>query len=351
MVGIDIGSAKVCVAVGKRCSHGAIEILGIGRAVSAGVTKKGMEDFEAASRCVREALMDAESKSRVKIRSAVLAVSGIKDPTDFPLEPQNFVEIKRNSYFIQSGDVRLPMKLPFRERSEDCQFVCSPSVRLENNVRCLKALGIEVKRVVYGPVASAAAVLSADQRACGGLVIDIGEARTQYAAYVDGVLVQSDSIPWGVQDIIPYLSAALHPPLECSGRLTIGQNLALPVDPELGVNHVLNNAAGTVVREIDPDMLRAIVFSRMGAILDLVGIRLEARGLDFKSLGSGVHLVGGGALLPWISFLAQLLFGVPENLVFVHDIPQESARLTDDPRYACAIGLVKTQPEANELVQ
>jgi cell division ATPase FtsA len=134
VVGLEIGTSKVCVAVAERLPDGTIQILGIGQAPSRGVTRYGIVNCEAASRCVAEALLDAEVKTDVMIRSVVLAVAGA-------------------------------------------------GARIKNSIRCVKDLGVEIERTVFAPVASAHAVLSASQKKLGALVIDLGEGTTDCAVY------------------------------------------------------------------------------------------------------------------------------------------------------------------------
>lgn len=143
LVGLDIGTSKVCVAVGERQTDGAIKIHGIGQALSLGIRGGEIVDPEAAVRCVREALVDAEVKCDMMIGSVQLAVYG------------------------------------------------GPSIhgfgrRATNSIRCVQNLGMEVRDVVFRPTASAQAVLDPDQMNLGALVIDIGVGTTCYAVYANG---------------------------------------------------------------------------------------------------------------------------------------------------------------------
>src|SRR5947207_9481985 len=76
IVGLEIGTAKVCAVVAETRHDGTIKILGVGQTPSRGVRKGEIVDFDTAGKCVREALADAEEKSDVMIRSVYLAVNG-----------------------------------------------------------------------------------------------------------------------------------------------------------------------------------------------------------------------------------------------------------------------------------
>ncbi len=69
MVGLEIGTSKICVVVGESRPDGTTKILGVGQAPSRGVRKGEIVDFETAMKCVHEAVVDAEQKSDVMIRS------------------------------------------------------------------------------------------------------------------------------------------------------------------------------------------------------------------------------------------------------------------------------------------
>src|SRR5438876_12021159 len=76
MVGLEIGTSKICVVVGEGRPDGTIKILGVGQAPSRGVRKSEIVDFETAMKCVHEAVVDAETKSDVMIRSVYVGVTG-----------------------------------------------------------------------------------------------------------------------------------------------------------------------------------------------------------------------------------------------------------------------------------
>lgn len=143
LVGLDMGTSKVCVAVGERQTDGSITILGVGQAPSLGIRAGEIVDSEVAGRCVREALVAAEVQCDVMIGSVQLAMYG---------EPS----------------------IPGFGR------------RATNSIRFVQNLNIEVSDVVLRPIASAQAVLDPDQMDRGALVIDIGASTSSYAVYANG---------------------------------------------------------------------------------------------------------------------------------------------------------------------
>jgi cell division ATPase FtsA len=263
LAGLDIGTCKVCVAVGEREPGGAIKIRGIGQAPSLGIRGGEIVDSEAATRCVREALVDAEVQSDVMIGRVQLAVYG--GPGSHGLDRQ-----------------------------------------AANSIRCVQNLGMEVRDVVFSPIASAQAVLDSEQMKLGALVIDIGAGTTSYAVYANGEI---KDLGWSDEG---------------------GDNIS----SDLGLRFPMISTSR--VREIEALEL----YWRVWGIFHRMKTRIETRGVRLDSLGAGVHLTGGCSLLDWIGDLAEEVFGIPAQLARVHGV-RWALSATERPGFSCAIGLVK----------
>ena len=289
VVGLDIGTSKVCAVVAERQPDGSIKILGVGQAPSRGVRRSEIVDSAAAGKCVREALVDAEAKSDVMIGCVRLAVTG------------------RQSI---------------------------------HSVRCVWDVGVEIERLVFAPVASAEAVLSADQKELSALVIDMGGGTTDYAIYACGALVQSDCFTVGSQHIANDLSLAFRIPMARAERLALDEGSVLLGRSLPAERIVLPAEPGFADREVGREMLNTIIHCRVRETFERVKRHLETSGVQLDSFHAGVHLTGGCSMLRGIDELAQKVFGIPAHLARVKGIPGFAATL-DDPQYSCAIGLVK----------
>ena len=342
VVGLEIGTSKVCATVGERLPDGIIKILGIGQVPSRGVTRYGIVDFEAASACVREALADTEAKSDVMIRSVVLAVAGTKiAPYHSGPTWERIFEWEKICYGDRGDGVLRQINLADCKRARDCQVVAGTGARIENNIRCVKALGIDVKRIVFAPVAAAEAVLSANQKERGALVIDMGAGTTDYGVYAEGALVQSDCFAVGGQNIANDLSLGLCIPLARAEKLAIEEG-SVRLDPSLrGERIVIEAEPEFRGRVVERELLNTIVHHRVRQAFGLVKCRLVNSGMRLDSLLAGVHLTGGCSLLRGIDGLAQEVFGVPAHFARVKGIMCEPAGAIELPQYSCALSLVK----------
>jgi len=288
IVGLDIGTSTVRALVGEKLPDGTIKILGVGQAPSLGILSGEVVDSEAAVKCVREALVDAEVRTDVMIGRTHLAVFGGDD-------------------------------------------IHSVGGRVKHCVRCVNEVGVEVDDIALRPLASARALLDLEQEKRGALVIDIGAGTTSYIVLAGGRIRS-----WGVRDVggdymTGALSLGLRIPMASAERRKMEEG-------SVGLGHQIEGER-TVI-EGETKMLNTIIRRRMLDTFRRMKVRLEGRRVEFDSLAEGVHLTGGGSKLPGIDELAQEVFGIPTRLTRAQGIVW-AASARESPEYSCAIGLLK----------
>ena len=170
LVGLDIGSTKISVAVGAVNSDGVLSLMGIGTTPSRGIRNGLIIDFEAASKCIHKALVDAEVKTDVMIKNVNLALTGA-----------------HISSFNTQG--RLTVSTP-ETKCKGNDFLL-----YQQTVDCLKTLDVEVESVIFSPYAAAQAVLNSIQKKSGAIVIDWGGGTLDYVVYLDCLVIQSGMLP------------------------------------------------------------------------------------------------------------------------------------------------------------
>src|ERR671919_2985477 len=228
MVGLEIGTSKICVVVGESRPDGTIKILGVGQAPSRGVRKGEIVDFETAMKCLHEAVVDAEQKSDVMIKSVYVAIAGshlqsfnnrgcvmLPDDRD-EIDEQDVEDVKINarevsipaqnaflhsiiqSYHVDGQDgVLSPVGMLGQRLEADFHIIHGVRNRIQNSIRCVKELPLDVEDVVFGGLASAQVVLTQHQKDLGALVIDIGGGTTDYILYSEGAVRQSGCLAIG----------------------------------------------------------------------------------------------------------------------------------------------------------
>jgi len=262
IVGLEIGTSKVCAVVGETRHDGTVKILGVGQAPSRGVRKGEIVDFDTAGKCVREALVDAEEKSDVAIHSVFLAVAGghirsfnnrgaVSIPEDreeicdedfedvqaaarevsIP-QPNMFLHSILQHYYVDGQDgVLNPIGMMGSKLEADFHIIHGVGTRIKNTVRCVKELDIDVEDVVFAPLAAAQVVLDLNQKNLGALVIDMGGGTTGYVVYLDGAVKQSGCLAIGGDHITNDLSLGLRIPMAKAERIKIEEGSVILGNP------------------------------------------------------------------------------------------------------------------------
>jgi len=342
VVGLEIGESKVCAAVAERLSDGTVKIRGIGHAQSWGVGRCGIVAFEAAARCVRAALVKAEANADVMIGRVVLAVAGAT-AGPFSSAPKTAADIceREDICYAHPGDGRLRrIRRADCSRAKEWHVMESAGTRIENSIRCISTLGVAVEALFHAPVASAEAVLDANRKNLGALVIDIGGGSTDYAVYAGGALRQNGCVMFGSQDIRQELACQLRLPFASGEKLLIEEGSVRLGQPPLGERLVVDAGPGSIPREIERETLNTIVRRSVRRALRSVKQDIALDGVRLDSLLAGVQLTGGCSLLPGIRELAAEVFGIPASRAHLHGISTAASSLKF-PRFSCALGLAK----------
>jgi cell division protein FtsA len=378
VVGLEIGTSKVCAVVGETRGDGTIRILGVGQAPSRGVRKGEIVDFETAGKCIREALVDAEEKSDVMIGSVYLGVTGghvvgfnnrgavnIPEERDEICEedfedvqasarevsipaPNMFVHSILQHYFVDGQDgVLNPIGMLGRKLEADFHIIHGVATRIKNSVRCVKEVGPEVLDVVFTPLATAQVLLDQNQKGLGALVVDFGGGTMDYLVYVDGAVKQSGSLAIGGDHITNDISLGLRIPMAKAERLKVEEGSVILGNSRPGETIVLKDETGFAGKEVEREMLNTIIHCRVREAFELLKKRLEEESrLPF--LGAGMMLTGGCSLLKGINHLAEEIFGLPAHLTHAQTVSGPTSAF-ENPQFSTAIGLIKyaeaMQPE------
>src|SRR5678815_3559100 len=252
MVGLEIGTSKICVVVGEGRPDGTIKILGVGQAPSRGVRKGEIVDFETAMKCVHEAVVDAEEKSDIMIRSVYVGITGahiqsfnnrgcVSVAEDHEeIDEQDIEDVKINArevsipaqnaflhsiiqhYHVDGQDgVLNPIGMLGQKLEADFHIIHGVRTRIQNTIRCVKELPLDVEDVVFTGLASAQVVLTQHEKDLGALVIDMGGGTTDYILYVDGAVKQSGVLGVGGDHITNDISMGLRIPMTRAEKLKI----------------------------------------------------------------------------------------------------------------------------------
>ena len=371
LVGLEIGTSKVCAVVGEvNPDTSALTIIGIGQARSRSVRKGEIADPATAAEDVRNAIVEAEQMADVEIRSVYLGVTGahtrgftnrgvhpvasadreiatedvedvIRNAKAINLPAENYVIHAIRQHFLVDGQDGIidPVGM-FGSRVEvDMHVIHGNFNRLQNPIRVVKGMQLEVESIVFNGLASSLALLAGEQKEMGALVIDIGGGTTEYVVYGGGIIKHAGVLAVGGDHISNDLAYGLKVPLGRAEELKVQHGAARVADADKGQTISGTDGHGLPLKSVNLEHLRRIMALRLEETFDLIEGQLAQAGLlDF--LRAGVFLCGGGARIPGIQQLAEDIVQVPAQLGRASSISGLRSAL-DQPEFATAIGLVK----------
>jgi cell division protein FtsA len=370
IVGLEIGTSKVCAVVGEQSADGTLNIIGLGQSRSRGVRKGEVTDTTQAEEDVRSAIVEAEQMADVEIRDVYLGVTGghirgfnnrgvhpvvsadreiseddvqdvIKNAKAINLPTENSViHAIRQHFFVDGHDgVTNPAGMLGSRLEVDVHVVHGNTNRLQNSIRLVKGLQLEVDEIVSNGLASSLALLTNDQKELGALVIDIGGGTTDYVVYAGGVIRHTGVLAVGGDHVSNDLAYGLKVPLSRAEKLKLEHGSALLNEEIRGQTITITNELGLPLKTINVEHLQRIMSLRLEEIFQLVAQDLEQAGL-FEYLRAGVFLCGGGARVPQIAKLAERILQMPVSLGQTNSVSGLKSAL-DQPEFVTAIGLVK----------
>ena len=370
VVGLETGTSKVCAVVGEVGAQGALNIIGVGQSRARGVRKGEIVDVALANEDIRNAIVEAEQMADVEIRSVYLGVSGghvrgfnnrgvhpvvsadreisqldvedvIKNAKAINLPADNAVLHAIRQHFLVDGKDGIvdPVGMLGARVEVDMHVIHGHANRLQNPIRVVKGLQIEVEAIVFNGLASALALLTPEQKEMGALVIDIGGGTTEYVVYGGGIIKHTGVLAIGGDHISNDLAFGLKVPLGRAEQLKIEYGGAFFDDSIKGRSVTLPNEHGLPERTINVEHLRRIMSARLEEMFQLIEQELAAQGL-LDYLRCGVLLCGGGANIPGIHKLSENILQLPTSLGRTNSISGLKSAL-DHPEFATAIGLVK----------
>ena len=361
---IDVGTSKVCTIMADVDDSGVPRILGVGITPSHGLQKGAVVNINEAKVAIRESVRKAEQIAGFRIESAIIGITGRNISST---NNRGVVAITRNDQLVRSDDLRRVMdvakavKVPGDQKllhviprdynidgqegvknpvgmhgfrlDVETHIISMAQASVQNLVKCIRGIGVDIEELVFGPLASAAAVLTQEERENGVLLADIGGGTTDIALYRNNSVYHTSILPVAGYQITHDIAVGLGLSFEMAEEVKRRYGNVLPNTNGDGDRAL--NAGGHSVNY--GDMLR-ILRIRTEEMLRLVILELPQG--DYASIiPAGIVLTGGSANIPGLSELAAevthmpVRIGTPSNLYGIWDA-------LCDPAYATAVGLL-----------
>lgn len=367
VVGLDIGTTKICAIVGEVTDDG-IDIIGIGTAPSTGLRKGVVINIASTVEAIRRAVKEAELMAGCEISTVYTGIAGghirgfnshgivaVKDgeitPADvarvidaakavaIPMD-REVIHILPQEFIIDDQDgIKEPLGMSGVRLEAKVHIVTAAVTSAQNIIKCANRTGLNVQAIVLQQLASAEAVLTQDEKDLGVCLIDIGGGTTDLAIFSEGAIVHTSVLPLGGNHLTTDIALGIRTPQEEAE--TIKQRYGCALVEQVETNEMIEvpSVGGRKPRTLSRQILCEIIEARVEEIFQL--IREEIRNTAYEDLlASGVVLTGGTSQLPGIADIAEDVLGLPIRW----GVPKKIGGLVDvvrSPCYSTGVGLVQ----------
>lgn len=367
IVGLDIGTTKVCAIVGEVTDEG-IDIIGFGSAPSRGLRKGVVVNIAATVNSIRQAVAEAELMAGCEITTVYPGVAGghirgfnshgivavqdgevsdadirrVIDAAKAVAIPQDreVMHVLPQQYIIDDQDgITEPLGMSAVRLEVRVHIVTAAVSAVENILKCCGQADLHVPSVVLEQLASSHAVLTSDEKDLGVALIDIGGGTTDIAIFNEGAIVHTAVLPLGGNHLTNDIAVGIRTPNDEAEKIKkrYGAAIAASVNREETIE--VPSVGGRKPRVLSRQILCEIIEPRVEEIFTLVRDEIQNTGYE-DLLASGVVITGGASLLTEITTIADEVLGLPVRL----GVPRGIGGLVDvvrSPMYATGVGLVR----------
>ena len=378
-VGLDIGTTKITVMIGRKTEHGKIEILGMGKAPSAGVMRGIVANIEKTTQSIEQALNEAVSKSGINVKQVNVGIAGqhikslqhrgqivredleseigesdIKVLTDnmyklVMVPGEEIIHVFPQEYIVDKEDgIHDPKGMVGVQLEANFHIITGQTAAVKNIKKCVNKANLAMTDLTLEPIASAEAVLDPEEIEAGVALVDIGGGTTDIAIFKDGIIRHTAVIPFGGNIITNDIKEGCTILEKQAELLKIKFGSALSSQNKENEIVSIPGLRGRDPKEISLKMLANIIQARMEEIIELVVHEIRNSGYQNKLIG-GIVLTGGGSQLKHISQLVEFHTTMQSRVGYPNEhLASTSPIDVSSPMYATGVGLVMKSLENEE---
>lgn len=365
IVGLDIGTSKICCIIGEATDEG-IDIIGIGNHPSNGLRKGVVVNIEKTKNSIRRAVEEAELMAGCEIKTVYTGIAGghikginsqgvvavkcevtegdIQRVTDAAKtiripDDREIIHVLPQEYIVDDqGGIKDPLGMAGGRLEAKVHIVTGAVSSAQNIVKCVNQTGLSVRDIVLQPLASAEACLGEDERELGVCLVDIGCGTADVAIFSGGSIVHTAVVALGGYNLTNDIAIGLRTPMDAAERIKRKFGCALSSLVDKAEQLEVPSMGGRNPRVLTRQMLCEILEPRVEEIFQLVHREIQKCGYE-ELLASGVVITGGSAQLQGMVELAEEVMQLPVRL----GQPRGVGGLVDvvkSPIYATGVGLV-----------
>ncbi len=371
VVGLDIGTTKICAVVGRKNEYGKLEVLGMGKAVSDGVIRGIVTNIDKTVTAIEKAVQEAEAQSGINIRVVNVGIAGqhikssihtgsiTRDAVDDEITVEDIKRLTNDMYRIvippgseiihvmpqdytvdYEDGIKDPVGMHGVKLQADFHVITAQTNAINNVNKCVLKAGLEIDNLILEPLASSLAVLSEEEKEAGVCLVDIGGGTTDLAIFHDNIIRHTAVIPFGgnilTSDIKQGCMVMQHQAEQLKTRF--GKAIADEASPNeiISIPGLRNRAP----KEISVKNLAYIIEARMEEIIEMVHTEIILSGYEGR-LAGGIVVTGGGSQLSCIKQLYEFMTGMDVRIGYPNEhLGKSKTEMVKSPMYATSVGLV-----------
>ncbi len=370
VVGLDIGTTKVCAVVASVDEMQKINILGVGMAPSDGLNRGVVVNIEKTVNAIRTAIEQAQLASGIEVKSVNVGIAGdhirsmrskgvitinnrdneitIRDverlledcqrimlPTD-----QQIIHVIPQEFIVDGQDgIGDPVGMSGMRMEAEVHIITGLVSAAKNMFRCVERAGFQVDDLILEPLASSYAVLDHEEKEAGVVLVDVGGGTTDVAVFQDNTIRHTAVVAIAGQKVTDDIRIGLSVLEDQAEKLKRDHGLAYVDLIQEDEIITVPGIAGRPPKEIKKSILSKIIQARVEEILEIVAIEVKRSGYA-SEMSAGVVLTGGGSLLDGICPLANDVMGMDAKIGLPRGLTGGLVNEVKNPIYATGVGLV-----------
>jgi cell division protein FtsA len=371
IVGLDIGTTKICVIVGRKNEYGKLEVLGMGKAVSDGVNKGIVANIDKTIFAIEKAIEEAEAQSGINIRVVNVGIAGqhirstihhgsitrqssedeitvedinrlTNDMYKIVIPPgTEIIHVMPQDYYVDYEEgIKDPVGMTGVRLEADYHVITAQTNAINSINKCVRRAGLEIENLILEPLASSLSVLNEEEKEAGVCLVDIGGGTTDIAIFHEGIIRHTAVIPLGggiITNDIKQGCLVMQHQAELL-KVKFGKAIAEEANPNeiVSIPGLRNRAP----KEISIKNLAHIIEARMQEIVELVHTEIITSGYENR-LAGGIVITGGGALMQNLKQLVEYMTGLETRIGYPNEhLGKSKVEAVKSPMYATTVGLV-----------
>jgi len=388
VVGLDIGTTKICVTVGRRSDYGKIEILGLGKAESAGVNRGVVTNIQKTVQAIMQSVEEASGQSNVDIKIVNVGIAGqhikslqhrgiltrkelnteiqrkdidklIEDMYKLVMPPgEEIIHVLPQEFTVDNEPgVKDPIGMAGVRLEANFHIISGHVSAVKNIIKCVGNAGLETQELILEPLASSESVLSEEEKEAGVVLVDIGGGTTDLAIFHEGIIRHTAVIPFGGNAVTEDIREGCSVMRNQAELLKTRFGSALAEENKENEIICVPGLRGREPKEISVKNLAFVIQARMEEIIEHVYYEIKSSGFE-KKLIAGIVITGGGAQLKHLPQLVEYVTGLDSRVGYPNEhlakndvLPKNVYDELKSPMYATGIGLLIKGIQKAELIE